>query len=216
MNNQECKIRSEKINVNTNEPIFYPYSITINKCKGSCNTINDQYAKFCVPDTIKNINVKIFNLMSRTNETRHTEQHKTCKCKCRLDSSVCNNKQRWNEDKCRCECKELIDKGICDKGFIWNPSNCEFECDKSCDVREYLNYKNCKCKKRIIDKLVEECSDNIDVNETLDIIPLDAIPLNIYKKVCNPCLVYIVSFSCVFNNKHLLRFYLLLLVFRRR
>ena len=41
-----------------------------------------------------------------------------CKCKCRLDESVCNNKQRWNENKCRCEYKELIDKGICDKGFI--------------------------------------------------------------------------------------------------
>ena len=48
--------------------------------------------------------------MSRTNETRHIEWHKTCKCKCRLDASVFNNKQRWNEDKCRCECKELIDK----------------------------------------------------------------------------------------------------------
>ena len=71
MNNQECKIRSEIINVNTNEPMFYPYSITINKCKGSCNTINDSYAKLCVPDTIKNINVKVCNLMSRTNETRH-------------------------------------------------------------------------------------------------------------------------------------------------
>ena len=69
--------------------------------------------------------------MSRTNETRHIEWHKTCKCKCRLNSSVCcSNKQRWNEDKCRCECKELIDKGSCGKGFIWNPSNCEFECDK--------------------------------------------------------------------------------------
>ena len=55
-------------------------------------------------------------------------------------------KKRWNKDKCRCECKELIDKGICDKGFlvIWNPSNCDCECDKSCDVREYLDYKNCK------------------------------------------------------------------------
>ena len=52
MNNQECKIRSEIINVNTNEPVFYPYSITINKCKGSCNTINYPYAKLCVPDTI--------------------------------------------------------------------------------------------------------------------------------------------------------------------
>ena len=71
MNNQECKIRTEIITVNTNEPMFYPYGIKINKCKGSCNTINDQYAKIFVPDTIKNINVKVFNLMLRTNETRH-------------------------------------------------------------------------------------------------------------------------------------------------
>ena len=63
MNNQECKIRSEIIHVTTNEPMFYPYSITRNKCKGSCNTINDPHAKLCVPDTIKNINVKVFNPM---------------------------------------------------------------------------------------------------------------------------------------------------------
>ena len=93
MNNQECKIRSDIIHVNTNEPMFYPYSTKINKCKGSSNRINDPYAKLCIPDTIKNINVKVFNLMSRTNETRHIEWHKTCKCKCRLDASVCNNKQ---------------------------------------------------------------------------------------------------------------------------
>ena len=49
--------------------------------------------------------------MSRSNETSHIEWHETCKFKCRLDSSVCNNKQRWNKDKCRCECKEYIDKG---------------------------------------------------------------------------------------------------------
>ena len=71
--------------------MFYPYSITLNKCKGSCN-INDPYAKLCVPDTIKNINIKAFNLMSITNETRHIEWRKTCKCKCRLDESVYNNK----------------------------------------------------------------------------------------------------------------------------
>ena len=63
MNNQECKIRSEIISVNTNEPMFYPYSITVNNCKGSCNTINDTYAKLCVPDTIKNLNVEVFNLI---------------------------------------------------------------------------------------------------------------------------------------------------------
>ena len=56
----------------------------------------------------------------------------------------------------------MIDKGICDKGFIWNPSNCEYECDKSCDVGEYLDYVNCKCRKKIVDKLVVECTENID------------------------------------------------------
>ena len=175
MNNQECKIRTEIINLNTNEPMFYPYNIKINKCKGSCNKINDPYAKICVPDEIKNATVRVFNLMSRTNETRHIKWHKTGKCRCRLDANICNNKQRWNDDKCRCECKELIDKGMCDKGFIWNPSNCECEYDKSCDIGEYLDYKNCKCRKKIIDELVEECTGNIDgnemfYNETLDII----------------------------------------------
>ena len=94
MNNQECKIRSGIININTNEPLFYPYNIKINKCKGSCNTINYPCAKISVPNEIKNTNVKVFNLMSRTNETRHIKWHKTCKCKCRLDTNFCNNKQR--------------------------------------------------------------------------------------------------------------------------
>ena len=118
INNQKCKIRPEIININSNEPSLYPYRIKINKCSGSCNNINDPYAKLGVPDVVKSIKVKVFNLMSRTNETRRLEWHETCKCKCRLDASVCNNKQRWNNDNCRRECKELIDKGRCDKGFI--------------------------------------------------------------------------------------------------
>ena len=76
------------------------------------------------------------------------EWHKTCKCKCRLDGSVCYNKQRWNDDQFRCECRQLIDKGAREEEFIWNPSNCECECDKSCDIGECLDYENCKCKKK--------------------------------------------------------------------
>ena len=162
MNNQACKVRPEIINVNSNEPVFYPFSIKTSKCSGSCNNINDPYAKICVPDVVKDLNVKVFNLMWRTNETRHIKWHETCECKCRLDASVCNNKQRWNDDKCWCECKKLIDKGVCDIGYAWNPVNCECECDKSCDIGEYLDYKNCNCRKRLIDKLVEECNENID------------------------------------------------------
>ena len=63
MKNQECKVRPEIINVNSNNPIFYPFSIKTNKCSGNCNNIKDTFAKICVPDLIKDLHVKIFNLM---------------------------------------------------------------------------------------------------------------------------------------------------------
>ena len=155
MKNQECKRRPQVINVKRDEPVFFPFSIETRKCSCSCNSISYPYAKICVPDIIKNLNVKVFNLMSKTNETRFIEWHETCKCECKFGINVCNNKQRWNINKCRCRCKQLIDKGVYDKGFIWNPSNCECEGDKACDVGEYLDYENCKCRKNLFDKLVD-------------------------------------------------------------
>ena len=132
--------------------------------------------------------------MSRTNETKNIKWHETCKCECRLDAIVCNNKQRWNKNKCRRECKELINKTVCDKNFIWNPSNCECEYNKSCDSSEYLDYINCKYKKRLVNKLVEEC------NETIDEVKLTKITntknKNSYKH--KSCTVYIVLFSIYF------------------
>ena len=92
--------------------LFFPFSIKTSKCSGSCNNINHPYAKICVPDVVKNWNVKVFNLMSRTNETRHIEWHKTCKSKCKFGANIRNNKKCWNNDKCQCECKELIDNGV--------------------------------------------------------------------------------------------------------
>ena len=119
INNQECKAKPKIINVNNNGPVFYPFNVKINKCSGSCNNINDPYAKLCVPEIIKNINVKVFNLMSRINETRHKIWHETCKCVCRLTPSVCNSRQIRNKDKCECECGEdLIGNGICVKDLF--------------------------------------------------------------------------------------------------
>ena len=123
--------------------------------------------------------------MSRTNETKFIEWHETCKCEFRFDAIVCNNKQRWNKDKCRCECKDLIDKGVCNKGYAWNPSNCECECDRSCDVVEYFDYKICKCRKRLVDKLVDECSKTVD--EEVEITDNN-------KNKCNFHIMYIVLF----------------------
>ena len=78
MKNRECKVRPEIISINSNNPMFYPFSIKINKCSGNCNNINDPYSKICVPDIIKNLNVNGFNLMSRTNETCDDDPHNTC------------------------------------------------------------------------------------------------------------------------------------------
>ena len=76
MNNQECRVRPEIININSNEPTFYPYSIKVNKYSCSCININDPYAKLCVPDIVKNINLQFLNLMSRTKEKRHITWHR--------------------------------------------------------------------------------------------------------------------------------------------
>ena len=82
-----------------------------------------------------------------------------------------------------------------DKWFIWNPSNCECECDKSCDIGEYLDYENCKCRKRLIDKLVDECTETVEEVKTA-IITL-AENENNYK--CSSCIVYTVLFGIFFT-----------------
>ena len=61
MNNQKCKIRPRTIDINNNEPLFYPYSIEVNKCSGSCNNTNAPYAKLCVLDVVKNIKSNVKN-----------------------------------------------------------------------------------------------------------------------------------------------------------
>ena len=133
MHNQQRKIRPQLMNVNSDEPSFYLYSIKVNKCSGSCNNINDPYEKLCVPDVVRNINIKVFHLMSRTNETRNVEWHETCKYKCRLvdKMQIIVTINNVGIKKRRCECKELIGKEICDKGFIWNPGKCDCKCDKN-------------------------------------------------------------------------------------
>ena len=194
MKNRECKVRPEIININSNNPMFYLFSIKVNKC----NNINDPYAKICVPDIVKNLNVKAFNSMSRTNETGHIKWHKSCKCICRLNGIICNNKQRRNKDKCRCQCKELIDKGVCDKGFIWSPSNCECECDKSCNIGQYLDYSDCKCKKKLIDPLIEECIENNDETKLVNVTLVEN--KNSYSNSCKVCIVFMTVLFTIFTG----------------
>ena len=77
--------------------------------------------KLCVPGIVKRVNMQVYNFLMRLNETRSVLWHKSCKCVCKLNSSVCNNKQIWNSDTCKCDCNEDFASIIsCTKGYMWN------------------------------------------------------------------------------------------------
>ena len=78
------------------------------------------------------------------------------------------------------------------KGFIWNSSNCECECDKSGDIGEYLDYENFKCRKRLTDKLVDECTETVEEVKPAIITLAENDNENSYK--CSSCIMYTVLF----------------------
>ena len=92
--------------------------------------------------------------------------HESCKCVCRLNSSLCNSKQIWTSDTCRCDCDEDFSSIInCTKGYTWNPSTYECQYDMWCKSGQYLDQKNCVCKNKLIGRVIEECTSII--NETM-------------------------------------------------
>ena len=166
--NQECMPRPKILNVNEGigEVLFYPYNVLVNKCSGSRYTLDNPMSKICVPKIIKNVNMKVYDFLMRLNETHNVLWRETCKCVCRLNSSVCNSEQIWNSDTCRCDCNEDFASIInCTKGYTWNPSTCECQCDMWCKPGQYLDCKNCVCKNKLIGRVIEECTSII--NETM-------------------------------------------------
>ena len=124
------------------------YSIKINRRNRNCNSISNPYSKVFVPDVIKNITARVLNLISWKNQAKQIKWHESCKCVCKLDPIICNNKQKWNKDKSRCQCKKLVHKK-CDNDFIWNPSSCKY-----------------KCKKKASHLLIKQCENEIIQNKT--------------------------------------------------
>ena len=90
-----------------------------------------------------------------------------------------------------------MDKGVCDKGSIWSPSNFECECDKSCAVGEYLDYENCKCWKKLVDELVDECTKKVEEVKLAKITSTE----NENKHKYSSCTLGIVLFSIIFTIK---------------
>ena len=201
--NQKGMSRPKILDVNegVGEALFYPHYVLVNKCSGSCDTLDDPMARLCVPNIIKRVNIKVYNFLMRLNETRNVLWHESCKCVCRLNLSVCNNKQIWNSDTCRCNCNEDF-AGIinCTKGYTWNPSTYECQCDMWCKPGQYLDYKNCICKNKLIGRVISECTSVI--NETMmnkkDNIANDNTITNIFIGLFSVLMFAVIVCFCVF------------------
>ena len=153
--NPKCMPRPKILDVNegVGEVLFYPYNVLVNKCSGSCNTFDNPMKKLCVPNVIKRVNMQVYNFLMRLNETRNVLWHKRCKCVCKLNSSICNNKQIWNDDTCRCDCNEDFTDIISSDNrvpYTWNPSLAN------------VSVIHCICKNKVIGRIIEECASVIN------------------------------------------------------
>ena len=120
------------------------YNVLVNKCSGSCNTLEDSMERICVPNIIKNVNIKVYNFLMRLNETRNVLWHESCKCDCNEDFAGIIN---------------------CTKGYMWNPSTYACECGMWCKPGQYLDHKNSICKNKLVGKVIVKCTNVI--NETM-------------------------------------------------
>ena len=116
--NEKCMTQPTLINLHPNEYSqefhYYPFTVKLDKCVGSCNTLNDLSNKVCVPNKTEDLNLNVFNMITGINELKTLTKHISCEFKCRFDGRKCNSDQWWNNDKCRCECKKTsgIWKGL--------------------------------------------------------------------------------------------------------
>ena len=112
LSNQKYMIQPTLINLNPNECSqefrYYPFPVKIDRCVGSCNTLNDLSNKICVPNKTEDLNLSVFNMIAGINESKILTKYISCECKCRYDGRKRNSDQRWNIDKCRCECKNVV------------------------------------------------------------------------------------------------------------
>ena len=165
------------ISLNPNEYIeelrYYPLAVNLDRCMGSCGTLNNLFNKVCVPNKIEDLILSVFNIITGINELKILTEYISSGCICKFDGRKCNSNQKWNKDKCRYEWKNLSEHDACKKEYIWKPSTCIFE------NGEYLATS--------IDNLVITCyeivnaPDSVSKNHSANII--SAVLTNFHKKV---------------------------------
>ena len=104
LSNQKCKIQPTLITLHPNEYSqefrYHPFSVKLDRCVGSCNTLNDLSNKVCIPNKTEDLNLGVFNMIRGINESKTLTKHISHECKCRFDETKCKSNQCWNNDKC--------------------------------------------------------------------------------------------------------------------
>ena len=104
LSNQKCMTQPTLINLHPNEYSqefhYYPSAVKLDRCAGSCNTLNDLSNKVCIPNKTDDLNLSVFNMITGINESKTLTKHISCECKCRFDGRKCNSNQWWNNNKC--------------------------------------------------------------------------------------------------------------------
>ena len=98
---------------------YYPFIISLDKFNESCNAVDDFSTKICVPNKTKDINVKVFNIITRIYDAKKLVKHIQCDCKCKFNSAICNSNQKWDNNKCQCKCKKYR---TCKRDCTWDSS----------------------------------------------------------------------------------------------
>ena len=158
LSNQKCEIQPTLINLHPSECNqelhYYPFVVKLDKCAGSCNTLNDLPNRVCVPNKTKDLNLSVFNMIAGINESKTLIKQLSCKYKCRFDGRKCNSDQWWNDDKCQYECKKCH---LCEKDYVWNPATCNCENEK--DLASIMDDSAITCGE-IMESYVEETNFN--------------------------------------------------------
>ena len=112
LRNQKCEIQPTLINLHPNEYSqelrFSPFSVKLDRCFGSSDTLIDLSNKVCIQNKTEDLNRSLFNMIAGISESKTLTKHLSCKCKCKIDRTKCNSNQWWNNDKCRYDCKKFM------------------------------------------------------------------------------------------------------------
>ena len=168
--NQNCMIQTTLINLHpykySQEFQYYPFSVKLDRCVASCNTINDLANNVYIPNKTEHLNLSVFNIITKINKSKTLTKHISCKCKCKFDGTKCDSNQWWNNDKCRWECKK---HHIYQKDYVLNPPT--------------YNCENGKYLASIMDDLTIICDEVIKLyNEVIKTIPTNFNEKNITLK----------------------------------